>query len=54
MNKDVTTTKIRKDTLEELRLIKSFIVVKGLKRESYLEILDRLIKAELNRLKKIE
>ena len=54
MKKEVTTTKIRKETLDELRFIKSLIIVKGLKQESSLDILERLIKEELNRLKKLE
>ena len=54
MKKEVTVTKIRKETLDELRLLKSLIIVKGLERESNLDILERLIKDEVNRLKKLE
>jgi len=54
MKKEVTTTKIRKKSLSELKLIKSLLVVKKQKEESHLDILERLIEVELNRLKKLK
>jgi len=54
MKEEVVTTKIRKRTLENLKLIKSLLIVKGLKQESYLEILERLMEVEVDRIQKIK
>jgi len=44
---DRSTIKINNDTMEKLRYLKSLLVVKGRKKETYTDIIDRLVMAEL-------